>query len=441
MEIDKTTLNDLNIFNGENNLSLFGKINSTNTTNGEVQLKLFLSTPLKNIEEIKAVQDTLKHIIPLLEKWPNQISNGTIKVIERFYETNLSPIPENASFYHAKLYSILQKADFSLLKFSVNHCFDFIKGLKSIIHLLSNLETPTLLKNALQEIEKLTTKNAFDIIDKNEQFNQLTVKEIMQLGYFFRNQYKSSMFDLLKLHAKIDAWYGMAKSVKEHQLSFPVFVETERPFFNAKGLHHLILNNPTPYDFNLDQQKHFLFLTGANMAGKSTFIKSVGSAVFLAHTGMAVPAQAMELSFFDGMLSNINIMDDLSKGESYFYNEVQRIKTSIQKINDGKKWLLLIDELFKGTNVEDAMKCSTIVIEGLIKIPSVLCILSTHLYEISDALKKHNNIKFNYFETAFIDEQFQFSYALKEGVSNDRLGYLILKKEGVVQMLEDLGTK
>ena len=441
MEIDQTTLNDLNIFNGENNLSLFGKINFTNTTNGEDQLKLFLSTPLKNIEEIKAVQDTLKHIIPLLEKWPNQISNGTIKVIERFYDSNLNAIPERVSFYHAKLFSILQKADYSLLKFSVNHCFDFIKGLKLIVHLISNSEMPILLKNVLTDIEKLTQKKSLEIIDKTENANQLNVQQIVQLGYFFRNQYKSSMLDLLKIHAKIDAWFGMAKSVSELQLSFPVFVESERPFFTANGLYHLILNNPTPYDFNLDQQKHFLFLTGANMAGKSTFIKSVGSAVFLAHTGMAIPAQAMELSFLDGMLSNINIMDDLSKGESYFYNEVQRIKTSIQKINDGKKWLVLIDELFKGTNVEDAMKCSTIVIEGLIKIPSVLCILSTHLYEISDALKRHNNIKFNYFETAFVDEQFQFSYALKEGVSNDRLGYLILKKEGVVQMLDNLGTK
>ena len=441
MEIDKTTLNDLNIFNGENNLSLFGKINFTTTTNGENQLKLFLSTPLKSIEEIKSVQDTIKYIIPFVNSWPTEISNGTIKVIERFYDSNLNAIPERVSFYHAKLFSFLQKSDYSLLKFSVNHCFDFIKGLKSIVHLLSNSETPIVLKNVLADIEKLTTKKAIEIIDKTENANQLNVQEIIQLGYFFRNQFKSSMLDLLKIHAKIDAWFGMAKSVHEHQLSFPVFVERERPFFNAKGLHHLILNNPTPYDFNLDQQKHFLFLTGANMAGKSTFIKSVGSAVFLAHTGMAVPAQNMELSFFDGMLSNINIMDDLSKGESYFYNEVQRIKSTIHKINDGRKWLILIDELFKGTNVEDAMKCSTIVIEGLVKIPNVLCILSTHLYEISESLKTQNAIKFNYFETSFIEDQFQFSYALKEGVSNDRLGYLILKKEGVIQMLEDLSNK
>ena len=130
---------------------------------------------------------------------------------------------------------------------------------------------------------------------------------------------------------------------------------------------------------NLNQNNNFIFLTGANMAGKSTFIKAVGGAVFLAHIGMGVPAKSMELSLFDGLLSNINVVDNIVKGESYFYNEVQRIKNTILKINDGRKWLILIDELFKGTNVQDAMKCSTVVIEGLIKIKSSLFILSTHL--------------------------------------------------------------
>jgi DNA mismatch repair ATPase MutS len=199
------------------------------------------------------------------------------------------------------------------------------------------------------------------------------------------------------------------------------------------------LNSPVPYDLTLDKEKNFMFLTGANMAGKSTFIKSVGIAVYLAHLGMGVPAIEMKLSLFDGVLSNINIMDNLSKGESYFYNEVQRIKSTITKVNDGRRWLILIDELFKGTNVEDAMKCSSIVIEGLIKIPKSIFILSTHLYEIGESLKKHTNISFNYFETKMINEEFSFSYKLKNGISNDRLGYLILKKEGVVEMLEKSG--
>jgi DNA mismatch repair ATPase MutS len=174
------------------------------------------------------------------------------------------------------------------------------------------------------------------------------------------------------------------------------------------------------------------------MAGKSTLIKSVGASVFLAHIGMGVPATSMRLTMFDGLISNINVVDNIAKGESFFFNEVQRIKNTIQKINDGRKWLVLIDELFKGTNVQDAMKCSTTVIKGLIKIPNSLFILSTHLYEIGEELKHFPNISFRYFETDVKDDQLHFSYQLKEGISNDRIGYVILKREKVVEMLEGL---
>ena len=84
----------------------------------------------------------------------------------------------------------------------------------------------------------------------------------------------------------------------------------------------------------------------------------------------------MRLSLFDGVLSNINVVDNIVKGESYFFNEVQRIRNTLLKITDNRKWLVLIDELFKGTNVQDAMKCSSTVIKGLIKI-KILFILST----------------------------------------------------------------
>ncbi|MBP6686458.1 MAG: DNA mismatch repair protein MutS, partial [Lacibacter sp.] len=80
----------------------------------------------------------------------------------------------------------------------------------------------------------------------------------------------------------------------------------------------------------------------------------------------------------------------------------------------------------------------TAVIKGLLKIKNSLFILSTHLYEIGDELKQYPNISFRYFETTATDEQLKFSYQLKEGISNDRFGYLILKREKVVEMLEKL---
>jgi DNA mismatch repair ATPase MutS len=67
-----------------------------------------------------------------------------------------------------------------------------------------------------------------------------------------------------------------------------------------------------------------------------------------------------------------------------------------------------------------------------------LFILSTHLYEIGEALKAHKNISFKYFETTADNEQLRFSYQLKDGISNDRIGYLILKREKVIELLEGL---
>ncbi len=267
---------------------------------------------------------------------------------------------------------------------------------------------------------------------------KFSLSQTLYLGHHLAYTFRRQTLELIDIFSRLDAWYSMAVAVKTFDLSFPEFVEQETPLVDAKGLYHILLPKPVAYDLQMNPQHNFLFLTGANMAGKSTLIKSVGSAVFLAHIGMGVPAQQMKLTLFDGLLSNINVVDNIAKGESFFFNEVQRIKNTIEKINNGKKWLVLIDELFKGTNVQDAMKCSSTVIKGLIKIKNSLFILSTHLYEIGDELKVYPNISFRYFETNVKDDQLEFTYQLKEGISNDRFGYFILKKEKVVDMLEKL---
>ena len=438
MEIDKTTLADLVIFDREDEFSIFNKINFTVTSRGKEQLKKNISSPLPNIDAIKDVQQTLQYILSKKDKWPLVISNGTIMVVERFYESNIDPIPTKPNTISAFSYKILHSHDFSLVKYSVRHAFDFIKGMKLVVAFFLQDDTPPLLKNQLENAKKILEKEALNIIAENKTAANLLPAEMLELAHFIRYKYKNNMLDLLAIFGKLDAWYGMSMAVEKYQLTMPSFIKDELPQLEAENLYHLMLHDPVSYNVQLNQSKNFLFLTGANMAGKSTFIKACGTAVYLAHTGMGVPAQHMKLSFFDGILSNINVIDNIARGESYFFNEVQRIKATVQKVSDGKKWLILIDELFKGTNVQDAMKCSSTVIEGLLKIKNSIFILSTHLYEIGDDLKKHPNIAFNYFETAVEDDQLSFSYQLKEGISNDRLGYLILKKEGVVKMLEDI---
>jgi DNA mismatch repair ATPase MutS len=270
-----------------------------------------------------------------------------------------------------------------------------------------------------------------------EKEKKLSPTEVLSFGHFMRSSLNATN-ELIDIYGKLDAYLSLAIACKKFNLHFPDFEESNNPFFEAENLFHLQLTTPVSYNVCMNNEKNFLFLTGANMGGKSTFIKAMGIGVYLAHLGMGVPSTKMKLSLFDGILSNIQVVDNITKGESFFYNEVQRIKSTVEKISDGKKWLILIDELFKGTNQQDAIKCSITVIEGLRKMNNALFVLSTHLYEIGEALKQYHNIQFQYFETSIVNDQLVFSYQLKEGISNDRLGYLILKKEGVVDMLDKL---
>jgi DNA mismatch repair protein MutS len=438
MEIDKTTLTDLVIFDREDEFSIFNKINFTITSRGKEQLRINLLNPLTDVASIANVQQTILAIKANKVNWPIIISNGTVMVVERFFESQIDLIPSNGSTLNALSYKIFHGHDFSLVKYSLRHCFDFVKGMQQVVQFFFNETTPQPLKKQLEEAKKILDKNELNIVSEKSRASDLSPQQMLTLAHFIRYKYKLNILELLNIFGKLDAWYGMALAVERYNLAMPVFIEDDLPYVEAKELYHLMLEKPVAYDVTLNKTTNFLFLTGANMAGKSTFIKACGTAVYLAHTGMGVPAKQMQLSFFDGILSNINVIDNIAKGESYFYNEVQRIKATVLKVTNGKKWLILIDELFKGTNVQDAMKCSSTVIEGLLKIKNSIFILSTHLYEIGDDLKKHPNISFHYFETAVKDDQLSFSYQLKQGISNDRLGYLILKKEGVVGMLEGI---
>jgi DNA mismatch repair protein MutS len=263
-------------------------------------------------------------------------------------------------------------------------------------------------------------------------------QQTLSLGYFFLYLYKNNTRSLLAYFYELDALYSMAKAKTVYGFEFPNWIDATTPYLAIEDASHPLVNNAVSNSLSLNPEHNFLFLTGANMAGKSTFIKTIGIVVYLSHIGMGAPVKKITLTVMDGLITNLNIADNVVKGESYFYNEVQRIKNTVLKINDGKKNCVLIDELFKGTNILDAMKCSTKVIEGLQKLRSSVFILSTHLYEISGELSSHTNIQFSYFETALKDKELYFQYRLKPGVSQDRIGYLILEREGVVDLLDQL---
>ncbi|MBS1761966.1 MAG: DNA mismatch repair protein MutS [Bacteroidetes bacterium] len=435
MEVDKNSLTELGIFDSSEDKSVFSLLNFSITTQGKEKLKNFLSRPLSSVLEISNFQLSVKIFSQV--KWMQNIQNGTLLVASQFFESNISPISSYPGKFETFNYKTFNKPDYNLIKYSVQHILIFLKDLNGFVQQLPNdLVEPlkSTVKSINDDLQQQDIQNILSFASSNE----LSDKQLLHFAHALKHRLKNIIRRLIDSYSVLDALHSIAVANEKLHLSFPQFVNTEFPYIKAKGLFHPLIEEPVSYDIELNKDKNFMFLTSANMAGKSTFIKATGVAVYLAHCGFGVPATTLSLCYFEGLQSNINITDSVSRGESYFYTEVQRIATTVKKINNGKRWLILIDELFKGTNVQDAMKCSLTVIEGLVKIKTSAFILSTHLYEISEDLKKFTNIQFKYFQTEVKDDMPVFSYKLLDGISNDRLGFLILKQSGVVKILSDL---
>ena len=437
MLVDKITLKDIGLFDTDESEGLISHLNFCKTNGGKEQLDQYLAHPLNTIDSIEKRQNAIAIFISEIG-FINEmkITNGTTLVIEKFFGTAFKPIPTQISYPGAYWYQYINGADYALLKYSLEHLILFYENLNNWLLIFENKNENPIVATLVQNIKKLVQHPS--LANLNAQSTLANPQKLLTLAYFFRNHYKNNTLQLLQYFFELDAYYSMGMATKKFNFVFPTWIKSETPLLEVVSAIHPLVPNPVDNTISLSSQTNLFFLTGANMAGKSTFIKTLGIVIYLAHVGIGAPAKKVTLSLFDGLITNLTIADNIVKGESYFFNEVQRIKNTIEKIIDGKKYFVLIDELFKGTNIQDAMKCSTAVIEGLQYLRNSIFVISTHLYEISDGLKKYDNIQFSYFETEVRQKELVFHYQLKQGVSQDRLGYLILEREGVVDLLNNM---
>jgi len=329
---------------------------------------------------------------------------------------------------------ILNKQEYFFTQFSLSHLSDFLKGCMELAAIADKPGVPDLLLKELQIIkEELQHRLTAEVVAITK---ETKYTDLAQLNYRARREMKHVVYRLIHSYAKLDAWQSMGKATVKNGWAFPELLSAMPVYFEARGLHHPLLQHPVSYDITFAEQNNFLLLTGANMSGKTTFMRALGVGALLGHLGMGVPASSLRMSFLQGIITNMHVEDNILRGESYFFAEVQRMKQTAGKLQQHEPHLVLMDELFKGTNVHDAYECTKAVLDGLLHHPNHLMILSTHLYEVAQQFSGNKQILFSYFVTQMAtDGSYEFTYELKSGISNDRIGYRILQKEGVIDLL------
>jgi len=156
----------------------------------------------------------------------------------------------------------------------------------------------------------------------------------------------------------------------------------------------------------------------------------------VAHMGFPVAAKRMEFSVMDGIYTTINLPDNLGIGASHFYAEVLRVKQVAAELSKGRSIFVVFDELFRGTNVKDAHEASVAVALAYAKKRNSMFIISSHIIEAGDQLKQLNNIGFLYLPTRMNGNIPEYTYRLEKGITDDRHGMIIIRNEGILEILE-----
>ena len=441
---DKQTIKDIELFaEKKGNPSLFSFYNQTITKGGESLLYEIFKAPSSDIEFLENRKNEIKFFVD--NGCYLKLNSRSIDFIE--YYLNSRRVPLKANIIDATVNAISNKlipnSDYYTITEGIINISQLLVDLDIFIKEAKSYNIDGSIKNHLEEIEVfLKSKPIKKLVDDPPgKVKDLNYNQINKLDNHFRQKEKEGFRNLLVIVYEIDFLQAMAGLVKSKGLSLPDYEVSQKSVFKVVDSFHPFLTEPVKNSFGFINNTNLCFLTGPNMSGKSTFLKTMGLLVYLSHIGLPVPAREFKTSIYEGLITTINLTDDLNLGYSHFYAEINRIKFVASNISTTDNLVIIFDELFRGTNVKDAYDASFSIISTLAKIENTRFFISTHILEVAEKLGNSNSIIFKCFESEMIDQNPEYTYIIKDGISSERVGMMILKKENIIQLLDDVIKK
>ena len=236
----------------------------------------------------------------------------------------------------------------------------------------------------------------------------------------------------LEAVGKLDALCSLANFAYNHPTyCYPEI--SDRPFiFEAKGMGHPLIPEKqcVRNDADIPSRPFFLIITGANMAGKSTYLRTIGTNYLLACIG--TPVCCLSLKIYPARLvTSLRTSDSLSENESYFFAELKRLKMIIDMLGQGETLFIILDEILKGTNSADKQKGSFNLIKQFMGLQAN-GIIATHDLLLGKLAESFPDSIRNYcFEADIRDNELSFSYRLRKGVAQNMNACFLMKKMGI----------
>jgi len=244
------------------------------------------------------------------------------------------------------------------------------------------------------------------------------------------DQHKEKAGDMIKLLSRWDAYSSLGTYAYNHPKY--VYPETGEDVLKVKNAGHPFISESecVTNDFSIDNLGEFKIITGANMAGKSTFLRTVGLSLVMAQSGLPVYAESYSFKPLK-IYTSMRTTDSLQEHESYFYTELKRLKALVKKLDEGEQIFVILDEILKGTNSKDKAQGSQRFVEKLLGYP-IAGIIATHDLSLTSLGDKSDKVSNICFEVEFGKDDLVFDYKLKPGVCQNMNATWLLEKMELV---------
>ncbi|MFA5712692.1 MAG: DNA mismatch repair protein [Bacteroidales bacterium] len=434
---DRQTKEDLGIFPSGRESSIYDLFNRTQSNGGSKLLRGMFDHPLSNIEEI----NRRSALISLLAKEEIELKIESEKFdFAEFYLSNQDQrtrIRGHKDNLERKFNTLIgSDQNYIQIKKGAESLVDIFHFAIGVVELLSNLKIGEELKPFIQLFQNLIDKEEFNPIKELIAGKRLNYAQLAICDNIFRFNYREDIGQLLTLIYTLDLYITVGKIGKELNFNYAQADDKVEPQIEIDSLFHPMVKGAISNSVKIESQKNVIFLTGANMAGKSTFMKSLGIAIYLAHMGFPIPAASMNFSVMEGLFTTINLPDNIAMGYSHFYAEVMRVKRVAESLSRSKRIFVIFDELFRGTNVKDAYDATVAITKAFASIANSFFIISTHIIEAGATLDKScKNINFLYLPTVMEGNRPIYTYKLSKGITADRHGMLIINNENILDIL------
>lgn len=476
---------DLDLFG---NKSLFQAINRTVTVEGKKRLATWLKQPLDQKNDIYQRQEAIQELSKQPEQFQSFYTNGKMTQEESNSLHKMEDLTQESSFFSQssfwKIMIWIIPSGWVLLAigsvmagiaekwFGIYAAFSFViaywrakevnrlyqsvdkmelifKGYANLIKCIEEREFSSPLLQQLKQCFKRNNLSASESLKQlshhigalNQRFslagvllNLFCLRDIRHAIALerWRQQHQSDMLSWIETLGTFDAFYSLGNFAFNHpKYTYPEIADA---YFQmqGKGLGHPLMkpNICVTNDIDIPQKPWFLIITGANMAGKSTYLRTIGVNYLLACTGLPVCAEKLVV-YPAHLVTSLRTSDSLSENESYFFAELKRLKMIIDRLQTGEKLFIILDEILKGTNSIDKQKGSLALMKQLIANQS--CgIIATHDLVLGTLEQEFPEQIKNYcFEADIQNDELSFSYRMRPGIAQNMNACFLMKKMGI----------